>query len=121
MSNKKRTSRRKKRVPSKFADTICDLNKNKNDDGSGENTDASDVDSAKTDDGREEVVVPNKLTYADVLDNKEGQIDKNLCYVPTSTCTDGSDVVIFEEDLAQLGSEKWNLIICGYFVGMKMS
>ncbi|GJY05164.1 RNA-directed DNA polymerase, eukaryota, reverse transcriptase zinc-binding domain protein [Tanacetum coccineum] len=140
MSNKKRTSRRKKRVPSKFADTICDLNKNKNDDGSGENTDASDVDSAKTDDGScktpnvsvenaapeyvidvSDKVVPNKLTYADVLDNKEGQIDKNLCYVPTSTCTDGSDVVIFEEDLVQLGSEKWNLTICGYFVGMKMS
>ncbi|GKB83822.1 RNA-directed DNA polymerase, eukaryota, reverse transcriptase zinc-binding domain protein [Tanacetum coccineum] len=26
-----------------------------------------------------------------------------------------------KEDLVQLGSEKWNLTICGYFVGMKMS
>ncbi|GKA21138.1 hypothetical protein Tco_0701127 [Tanacetum coccineum] len=56
MSNKKRTSRRKKHVPSKFEDTICDLNKCKNDDGKGEDNDASDVERVQTDEGKEEVV-----------------------------------------------------------------
>ncbi|GJW82256.1 RNA-directed DNA polymerase, eukaryota, reverse transcriptase zinc-binding domain protein [Tanacetum coccineum] len=66
-------------------------------------------------------IKPMKFSYANVVDNKDEHLDKNLSFIPTTAGTNGSDVVIFEEELVQLGSFKWDLTICGYFVEGKMS
>nr|GEW31098.1 hypothetical protein [Tanacetum cinerariifolium] len=48
-------------------------------------------------------------------------VDKTLCYIPTTIAEDGSDVAIFDEELVSSGSVKWKLTVCGYFVGAKMN
>lgn len=66
------------------------------------------------------VKTAKKLSYAKVASNKEEILDKKLNFIPTVTNEDGTECVIFEEELVQLGSVRWNLTICGYFVGSKM-
>ncbi|PWA87640.1 RNA-directed DNA polymerase, eukaryota, Reverse transcriptase zinc-binding domain protein [Artemisia annua] len=41
----------------------------------------------------------NKNSFAKVVGNSNVALDKKLCFVPTMTCDDGSEVVIFEEEL----------------------
>ncbi|GJY17405.1 RNA-directed DNA polymerase, eukaryota, reverse transcriptase zinc-binding domain protein [Tanacetum coccineum] len=177
MSNKKRTSKRKKHVPNKFEDTICKLNNKKYNDGTRDSIDDRSVDRVLSDDTRDNVKIEeidkadegsvegnesncqnmfgvaeeeytkscfvsdshNKIaccdkgenngtksvqyirsSYAKVLTTSEADLDRDLCVIPTCTSYDGSDVVIFDEELVQLGSAKWNMTICGYFVGKKM-
>ena len=62
-----------------------------------------------------------KSSFDSVVGNNNVVFDKKSCYVPPVTCDDGSEVVIFEEELVMMGSAKWELTICGYFVGSKMS
>ncbi|GJW91053.1 RNA-directed DNA polymerase, eukaryota, reverse transcriptase zinc-binding domain protein [Tanacetum coccineum] len=69
----------------------------------------------------EEILEVNDGSKLGTQNNKEEQIDKNLCFIPTAASDDGTDVIIFDVELAQLGSSKWDLTICGYFVGAKMS
>ncbi|GJU91828.1 hypothetical protein Tco_1304251 [Tanacetum coccineum] len=40
-----------------------------------------------------------KMTYAKMIGSKNIKLDKKLCYVPTVVCENGSDVVIFDEEL----------------------
>nr|GEZ90315.1 RNA-directed DNA polymerase, eukaryota, reverse transcriptase zinc-binding domain protein [Tanacetum cinerariifolium] len=50
-----------------------------------------------------------KMTYAKVIGLKNIMLDKKLCYVSTIVCENGSDVVIFDEELMNTCSAKWNL------------
>ncbi|GJX39704.1 hypothetical protein Tco_0253007 [Tanacetum coccineum] len=68
-----------------------------------------------------EILEVNDGSKLGTQNNKEEQIDKNLCFIPIAASDDGNDVIIFDVELAQLGSSKWDLTICGYFVGAKMS
>nr|GEZ69393.1 reverse transcriptase domain, reverse transcriptase zinc-binding domain protein [Tanacetum cinerariifolium] len=59
-------------------------------------------------------------SYAKVaMDNKV--MNNKLWSILTEILEDEREVVIFDEELVTLGSEKWNLIVCRYFVGYKMS
>nr|GEZ03082.1 hypothetical protein [Tanacetum cinerariifolium] len=62
-----------------------------------------------------------KMTYAKMIGSKNIKLDKKLCYVPTVVCVNGFDVVIFDEELVNAGSAKWNLTLRGYFVEIKMN
>nr|GEU64633.1 hypothetical protein [Tanacetum cinerariifolium] len=60
-----------------------------------------------------------KVTYAKMIGSKIIELD--MCYVPNVVCENGSDVVIFDEELLNTSSAKWDLPACGYFVRMKMN
>ncbi|GKD16745.1 RNA-directed DNA polymerase, eukaryota, reverse transcriptase zinc-binding domain protein [Tanacetum coccineum] len=45
---------------------------------------------------------------------------KNLEFIPTMVSETGIEVVIFDEELVQKGSEKWCLTFCGQFVGFEI-
>ncbi|GKB39980.1 zinc knuckle CX2CX4HX4C containing protein [Tanacetum coccineum] len=83
MSNMKRTSKRKKRVPNKFDNTICDLNNKKVDEGSRVCTEDCSGDGSQTDKPKEIVEVEENIQEADKQDtspcsksalNREGDI-----------------------------------------------
>ncbi|GJW04923.1 hypothetical protein Tco_1563779 [Tanacetum coccineum] len=48
------------------------------------------------------------------------RLDNKLVNVPTEVSESGNDVVIFNEELIELGSKKWNLTVCGQFIGCSM-
>nr|GFB76102.1 hypothetical protein [Tanacetum cinerariifolium] len=54
-----------------------------------------------------------KMTYAKMIGSKNIELDKKLCYVLTVVCVNGFDVVIFDEELVNTGSAKWNLTLRG--------
>ncbi|GKE28853.1 RNA-directed DNA polymerase, eukaryota, reverse transcriptase zinc-binding domain protein, partial [Tanacetum coccineum] len=58
----------------------------------------------------------NMNSYASMV--KMDDVPKNLEFIPTVVT--GIEVVIFDEDLVQKGSEKWCLTVCGQFVGYEM-
>ncbi|GJZ08737.1 RNA-directed DNA polymerase, eukaryota, reverse transcriptase zinc-binding domain protein [Tanacetum coccineum] len=58
-------------------------------------------------------------TYANIV--KHDDLPKNLNYIPTLITDSGNEVVIFDEDLVSKGSERWNLTLCGQFVGYVMN
>ncbi|GKB02678.1 probable L-cysteine desulfhydrase, chloroplastic [Tanacetum coccineum] len=62
---------------------------------------------------------PAKGTYA-FMASSNAALDKTLDFVPTLN-ENGNEFVIFDEELVSNESLKWNLNICGHFVGMKMS
>ncbi|GKC67100.1 RNA-directed DNA polymerase, eukaryota, reverse transcriptase zinc-binding domain protein [Tanacetum coccineum] len=62
-----------------------------------------------------------KMTYAKMIGSKNIKLDKKMCYVLTVVCENSFDVVIFDEELVNTGSVKWNLSVSEYFVGMKMN
>ncbi|GJV44787.1 RNA-directed DNA polymerase, eukaryota, reverse transcriptase zinc-binding domain protein [Tanacetum coccineum] len=62
------------------------------------------------------------------LDSKVNEEDKNeilqdnkLNLILTEINEEGIEVVIFDEEIVSEGSKKWELTVCGYFVGYKMS
>ncbi|GJT89551.1 RNA-directed DNA polymerase, eukaryota, reverse transcriptase zinc-binding domain protein [Tanacetum coccineum] len=59
-----------------------------------------------------------KFSYAKIVNNSS--LDNKLNLIPTEVNDDGIEVVIFDEDIVNEGSKKWELIVCGYFVGYKM-
>nr|GEV68074.1 DUF4283 domain-containing protein [Tanacetum cinerariifolium] len=60
----------------------------------------------------------NKASYAKMASSS---LDNKLNLIPTEINDDGIEVVIFDEEIVNEGSKKWELIVCGYFVGYKMS
>ncbi|GKC03922.1 RNA-directed DNA polymerase, eukaryota, reverse transcriptase zinc-binding domain protein, partial [Tanacetum coccineum] len=60
-----------------------------------------------------------KFSYAKIVNN--GSLDNKLNLIPTEVNDDGTEVVIFVEEIVKEGSKKWELTVCGYFVGYKMS
>nr|GEY62002.1 hypothetical protein [Tanacetum cinerariifolium]GEY82923.1 hypothetical protein [Tanacetum cinerariifolium] len=53
-------------------------------------------------------IQPINMSYANVVENKDELLDKNLCFIPTAASDDGTDVVIFEEELVPLIMQKWS-------------
>lgn len=192
MSNKKRQSKRKIKIPIKYDDSICDLGKSRvcNDrednkaqaagsediiNGGCKNNEGDEVRVAhvEPEKGREEVIVnefptlnevfskasstgkqtpvntvidtidsassvqidnelnasaiPNssnkkivnaKLSFACIVKNNT-EYNNTLELIPTRT-EEGREVVIFEEEFVIEGSKKWELTLCGYFIGFRM-
>ncbi|GJU19092.1 RNA-directed DNA polymerase, eukaryota, reverse transcriptase zinc-binding domain protein [Tanacetum coccineum] len=57
-------------------------------------------------------------SYAKILNQK---LDNKLTRIPTVISDNGVEVVIFDDEIIKEGSKKWDLTVCGYFVGYKMS
>ncbi|GJY69515.1 hypothetical protein Tco_0472497 [Tanacetum coccineum] len=70
-------------------------------------------------------VSPSKPCLDDEInnadDNSQIQLDTSLDFTPTVINEEGIEFVIFDDDIVAKGSEKWNLTICGHFVGCGMS
>nr|GEY70215.1 RNA-directed DNA polymerase, eukaryota, reverse transcriptase zinc-binding domain protein [Tanacetum cinerariifolium] len=60
-----------------------------------------------------------KVSYANIMSNNS--LDNKLDLIPTETNEDGIEVVVFDEEIVNEGSKKWELTVCGYFTGYKMS
>ncbi|GKC02761.1 RNA-directed DNA polymerase, eukaryota, reverse transcriptase zinc-binding domain protein [Tanacetum coccineum] len=61
----------------------------------------------------------NKPSYVKIASN--ACFDNKLTLIPIEINENGIKVVIFDEELVSEGSKKWELTVCGYFVGYKMS
>ncbi|GJZ02030.1 RNA-directed DNA polymerase, eukaryota, reverse transcriptase zinc-binding domain protein [Tanacetum coccineum] len=59
-------------------------------------------------------------SYVEALSKNLIESDNKLFSVPTSVNEKGEEVVIFDEELVNEGSEKWKFTVCGYFVGSSM-
>ncbi|PWA76477.1 hypothetical protein CTI12_AA233760 [Artemisia annua] len=42
-------------------------------------------------------------------------VDNKLSFVPTEISDEGSDIVIFDEELVNKGTAQWKLTFCGHF------
>ncbi|GKE35666.1 hypothetical protein Tco_1454988, partial [Tanacetum coccineum] len=62
---------------------------------------------------------PIKPSYASIASYDNATLNRNLEFEPTVT-ENGTEFVIFDEEMVKTGSLKWNLTVCGHFVGMKM-
>ncbi|GJZ53384.1 RNA-directed DNA polymerase, eukaryota, reverse transcriptase zinc-binding domain protein [Tanacetum coccineum] len=58
--------------------------------------------------------------YAKIVSSGNDDLSKELNYIPTGINENGDEVVIFKEELVREGSKKWQLTICGQFVGCNM-
>ncbi|GKC11412.1 RNA-directed DNA polymerase, eukaryota, reverse transcriptase zinc-binding domain protein [Tanacetum coccineum] len=135
------SSKRKVKIPAKFSNTVCELNKKMDD--SDSSTDkvvnivtekgfpsiaevySSLVPSVKilNDDNKQSIsknehVTVNKSFIQAVKKNNEYKSKLEL--IPTGL-EDGREVVVFDEEIVSEGSKKWELTLCGYFVGYSMS
>nr|GEV89462.1 hypothetical protein [Tanacetum cinerariifolium] len=48
------------------------------------------------------------------------KLDNKLLSVPTQISETGNEMVIFDDEIIELGSKKWNLTVCGQFIGCSM-
>nr|GEW36534.1 hypothetical protein [Tanacetum cinerariifolium] len=132
----RRSSNRNKKVLVKFNDMIHDLStkgpksKNscgedmvkpaENDKETRESDDVTDcgIDEGTSEEEMEEVTeclgmgrrLVKLLEWIPIL-----AIDNKLFIVPTRVNDKGEEIVIFDEDLVNRGSEKWKFTVCGYF------
>ncbi|GJV10307.1 hypothetical protein Tco_1351848, partial [Tanacetum coccineum] len=49
------------------------------------------------------------------------KLDNKLQTIPTEVSENGDEVVIFDDEIIEDRSNKWNLTVCGQFVGCSMS
>ncbi|GJX44527.1 RNA-directed DNA polymerase, eukaryota, reverse transcriptase zinc-binding domain protein, partial [Tanacetum coccineum] len=62
--------------------------------------------------------VHKSFSYASMV--KSDAIPNSLDFIPTLITEFGNEVVIFDEEIVQKGSERWCLTVCGHFVGYDM-
>ncbi|GJW10650.1 zinc knuckle CX2CX4HX4C containing protein [Tanacetum coccineum] len=51
---------------------------------------------------------------------KSTKLDNKLQNIPSEISENGDNVVIFDDELIELGSKKWYLTVCGQFIGCNM-
>nr|GFA19876.1 RNA-directed DNA polymerase, eukaryota, reverse transcriptase zinc-binding domain protein [Tanacetum cinerariifolium] len=61
-----------------------------------------------------------KCTVNDTKSNSN-KYDNKLTQIPTEIYDDGNKFVIFNEEILDGGNSRWDLTMCGYFVGHQMS
>ncbi|GKE52637.1 zinc knuckle CX2CX4HX4C containing protein [Tanacetum coccineum] len=84
------------------------------------------IDSANSQNSNNNKPVDNKLdndgfkmkTYATTV--SDNMVDNKLKLIPTGI-NDGREVVMFDDEILQEGIKKWQLTLCGHFVGYRMS
>ncbi|PWA37166.1 hypothetical protein CTI12_AA593070 [Artemisia annua] len=54
-------------------------------------------------------------TYARMVAKDIKSVDNKLSFVPTEISDEGSDIVIFDEELVNKGTAQWKLTFCGHF------
>ncbi|GKE58692.1 RNA-directed DNA polymerase, eukaryota, reverse transcriptase zinc-binding domain protein [Tanacetum coccineum] len=60
-------------------------------------------------------------SYAKIVRSGYEELNKDLLYIPTGINENRDEDVIFEKELVREGSKKWQLTVCGYFMGCIMS
>ncbi|GKA93960.1 zinc knuckle CX2CX4HX4C containing protein [Tanacetum coccineum] len=60
-------------------------------------------------------------TYAKVAFGKQDSFSRKLTAMPTEIDDEGNEFAIFDENIINEGCKKWDLTVCGYFVGHNMS
>ncbi|GKD64760.1 RNA-directed DNA polymerase, eukaryota, reverse transcriptase zinc-binding domain protein [Tanacetum coccineum] len=60
------------------------------------------------------------VSFADVTRTNQSNVDNTLSLIPICI-KEGREVVVFDEELVIKGSRKWELTLCGHFVGCRMS
>nr|GEU31677.1 hypothetical protein [Tanacetum cinerariifolium] len=60
-----------------------------------------------------------KFSYAKMVNNNNP--NNKLSLIPTEVNDNGIEVVIFDEEIVNEGNKKWELTVCEYFMGYKMS
>ncbi|GJU73070.1 hypothetical protein Tco_1264475 [Tanacetum coccineum] len=63
----------------------------------------------------------HEKTYASAIKSTSYFETNKLLFVPTELNEIGEEVVVFDEDLVELGSKKWELTLCGHLIGHTMS
>ena len=75
--------------------------------------------------GMDRVNVNNNVegvkSYAKMVQKHEKLLDTSLDFKPTEVCDDGTEYVIFDEEIVAKGSKKWNLTVCGQFIGCSVN
>ncbi|GJV80035.1 hypothetical protein Tco_1515905 [Tanacetum coccineum] len=122
MSNKKRSLKRQIKVSVRFNDHVVgNLSQKRNDDCVEENNEQIRV----SVEGPIGIIRGNEKekvgTYANAVKKVNDHIQNKLSFVPTVVKDLGNEVVVFDEEQVEIGSKKWQLTLCGYFVGHKMS
>ncbi|GKG54067.1 hypothetical protein Tco_0557590, partial [Tanacetum coccineum] len=56
-----------------------------------------------------------KRTYAKMVSKDVKMVNNKLDFVPTVFNEEGTEFVIFDEDLVEKGSAQWKLTVCGHF------
>nr|GEX49574.1 ribonuclease H-like domain-containing protein [Tanacetum cinerariifolium] len=59
-------------------------------------------------------------SFATAVRNNNAVMNNKLDFIPPDLNDKGDDIAIFEEELVQEGCRKWDMNICGYFVGSQM-
>ena len=59
----------------------------------------------------------SRKTYAHMVKTEFEGLNNKFCHVPTRIVDDGSEFVVFDEEIVLEGSKRWELTTCGYFVG----
>ncbi|GJR19678.1 hypothetical protein Tco_0968205 [Tanacetum coccineum] len=151
MASNNRSSRRQKKIPSKFVDHVMENQSQKKNDKRAQNeTKEIGVEKVGLNNGEDENGVGDESGVfanrdkdhyngrksdatdigTDSLSNLEPEVEilndnneapKKLNYKPTVINENGVEVVIFDEMIVKKGSERWNLTISGYFVGYWMA
>ncbi|PWA56332.1 hypothetical protein CTI12_AA420710 [Artemisia annua] len=60
-------------------------------------------------------------TYARMVAKDIKSVDNKLSFVPTEISDEGSDIVIFDEELVNKGTAQWKLTFCGHFFWYRMN
>ncbi|GJZ51480.1 zinc knuckle CX2CX4HX4C containing protein [Tanacetum coccineum] len=56
-----------------------------------------------------------------ISSNVKSELDNSLLFVPTEIIGDDREVVVFDEEMVELGIKNWVNTLCGYFVGCNMT
>nr|GEU72557.1 RNA-directed DNA polymerase, eukaryota, reverse transcriptase zinc-binding domain protein [Tanacetum cinerariifolium] len=62
----------------------------------------------------------SKMSYAKAAYKLENLIDNKLMNVPTDIDELGNEFVVFDEELINDGSRRWQLTLCGFFMLFRM-
>ncbi|GJY45806.1 hypothetical protein Tco_0434869 [Tanacetum coccineum] len=144
MDTNRRSSKRQQRTPNHFHDFVHDLNKKKvlirdsemDDNGMkvcpDHSVDAGVVESDGK--GKSNGKVQNKgveidkndgkfdrKTFVEAIAQNLMEYDKTLECIPTEIDENGVEVVVFDDIMVAEGSKRWDLTLCGFFVGYRMS
>ncbi|GJY29500.1 zinc knuckle CX2CX4HX4C containing protein [Tanacetum coccineum] len=63
----------------------------------------------------------NRKTFVEATVQNMMECDKTLECIPTKIYENGVEVIMFDDSMVAEGSKRWDLTLCGFFVGHRMS
>ncbi|GJZ73074.1 hypothetical protein Tco_0637220 [Tanacetum coccineum] len=70
---------------------------------------------------KEEGIKAGRKSFVEAIAQNLLECDKTLESIPTEIDENGVEVVVFDDVMVAEGSKRWDLTLCGFFVGYKMS